>query len=157
MSLEGKRTTTYMRTHNANKGRNLQKGIESRSNTKSRDKSKLSCFYWKKEDHFKKDCKKRKIDFEKWHSNNNNQVGLAKDNNNNGNLLYVSDGVSGLTDSWVLDSNCSFHMNPNRHWFHGYKPLDSGFVLMENIISYKIEGINIIKIKIFDETVRILT
>lgn len=94
--------------------------------------------------YFKKDCKKRKEDFEKKHDNNNDQAGLVEDGNNNGDLLHISNGVCALTNSCVVDSG-SFHMSPNRHWLHEYKPLDGSYVLMESNISCKTEGINILR------------
>lgn len=56
-------------------------------------KSKLLCVYCRKEGHFKKDCKKRKEDFEKQDDNSNDQAGLAEDDNNDGDLLH-SNAVS---------------------------------------------------------------
>lgn len=43
----------------------MQMGSGSRAKSKSSGKCKLTCFYCKKESHFKKDCKKRKNEFEK--------------------------------------------------------------------------------------------
>lgn len=61
-----------------------------------------------------------------------------------GDLLHISNGVCALTNSWVVDSG-SFHMSPNRHWLHEYKPLDGSYVLMESNISCKTEGISILR------------
>lgn len=48
-------------------------------------------------------------------------------------------------------------MRCNRHSFYECKPLNDGFVLIENGVSCKTKGIDRIIIKMFDGTVQILT
>ena len=57
---------------------------------------------------------------------------------------------------WILDSDCSYHMCPNRDWFGTYEPCNGGNVLMGNDEPYKAIGMSTIKIKIPDEAVRTL-
>lgn len=49
------RSILYVEISDANKGRSLQKENESRSRSRLRGKSKLLCFYYRKQCHFKKD------------------------------------------------------------------------------------------------------
>ena len=140
----------------SSRGRSAQRGKGNRNRSKSRGKGVLKCFYCNKEGHFKRDCMKMKDDLAKKQGDNNDQAGVVEDGNDNGDLLNVSDGVSAFTDSWVLDSGCSFHMSPNKHWFYDYKELDGGTVLMGNDASCKTVGIGTIKIRMHDGIVRIL-
>ncbi|KAL6322036.1 hypothetical protein AAG906_003179 [Vitis piasezkii] len=70
---------------------------------------------------------------------------VAKENSNNTNVLSVTITNSG--DEWILDSECSYHMSPNRDWFSTNQPIDGGKVLMGNKIilnsngcTYKVRG-----------------
>ncbi|XP_057954054.1 uncharacterized protein LOC131148359 [Malania oleifera] len=38
-----------------------------------------------------------------------------------GDMLLYSSGSDGLTDSWILDSVCSYHKPPNKDWFTTYR------------------------------------
>ena len=35
-----------------------------------------------------------------------------------------------MTNSWIMDSACSYHMTPNKDWFDTYRLVNYGFVLM---------------------------
>lgn len=94
MSAKEKRVTTCMQTQQMEiEVGACKRGMKVCQRSKSHIKSKL-CFYCKKVDHFKKDCKKMNEDFEKWGDNNNDQARLAKDGNNTNDLLHVPDGAS---------------------------------------------------------------
>ena len=56
----------------------------------------------------------------------------------------------------MLDSGCIFHMCPNQDWFSTYEKVSKGVVLSGNNASYRIAGIGIIKIKMYDGVVRTL-
>ena len=73
-----------------------------------------------------------------------------------GDMLLVSSSSNHLTDSWILDSACSYHMTPNKDWFNTYRSVNSGFVMMGNDASCKVAGIGNIIIKMFDDVVRTL-
>ncbi|KAG8485483.1 hypothetical protein CXB51_021817 [Gossypium anomalum] len=69
-------------------------------------------------------------------------------------LLVASANNFKVSEGWILDSGCTFHMSPNRDWFTTYKIMFEGVVLMENNASCKIIGVGTIKGKMFDEVVR---
>ena len=71
-------------------------------------------------------------------------------------MLLVSSNLDHLTDYWILDSACSYHMTPNKDWFNTYRSVNSGSVLMGNDASCKVAGIGNIIIKMFDGVVRTL-
>lgn len=37
-----------------------------------------------------------------------------------------------ITDYWILDQTCSYHMTPNKDQLDTYKLVNSSFVLMNN-------------------------
>jgi len=53
-------------------------------------------------------------------------------------------------DTWLLDSECTYHMCPKREWFSTYKLYDRGSVLMENDAVCKTAGICNIRMRMFD-------
>ena len=48
------------------------------------------------------------------------------------------------------------YMTPNRDWFSTYEPMHKGVVLMSNNASCKVDGIETVRIKMFDGIVRTL-
>lgn len=62
-----------------------------------------------------------------------------------------------FTNSWILDFGCSFHMYSYKEWFGTYKECDTSIVWIDNDLSSKIIEICIMKVKMFDDAVRILT
>ncbi|KAG8497270.1 hypothetical protein CXB51_008544 [Gossypium anomalum] len=74
-----------------------------------------------------------------------------------GELLVASINDSKVSEEWILDSGCTFHMNPNRDWFTTYETVSEGVVLMGNNASCKIAGVGTIKVKMFDGVVRTLS
>ncbi|KAG8472856.1 hypothetical protein CXB51_034830 [Gossypium anomalum] len=75
----------------------------------------------------------------------------------NGELLVASVNNSKVSEEWILDSGCTFHMSPNRDWFTTYKTVSEGVVLLGNNASCKITGVGTIKVKMFDGVVRTLS
>ena len=71
--------------------------------------------------------------------------------------VYSITTKGGNSDSWILDSGCSFHMCPHKEWFHSYEPCDVGTLLMANDLSVKTIGIGTVKVEMFDGVVRKLT
>ena len=55
---------------------------------------------------------------------------------------------------WVLDSGCTFHMYPYKHYLTEYHDLDGGRVMMSNNAMCKIIGIGNIRLKLYDGTIR---
>ncbi|KAG8498673.1 hypothetical protein CXB51_004985 [Gossypium anomalum] len=74
-----------------------------------------------------------------------------------GELLVASVNDSKVSEEWILDSGCTFHMSPNRDWFTTYETVSEGVVLMGNNTSCKIAGVGTIKVKMFDGVVRTLS
>ncbi|KAG8481664.1 hypothetical protein CXB51_026499 [Gossypium anomalum] len=74
-----------------------------------------------------------------------------------GELLVASVNDSKVSEEWILDSGCTFHMSPNRDWFTTYETVSEGVVLMGNNASCKIAGVGTIKVKMFDGVVRTLS
>ncbi|KAG8489027.1 hypothetical protein CXB51_017119 [Gossypium anomalum] len=74
-----------------------------------------------------------------------------------GELLVASVNDSKVSEEWILDSGCTFHMSPNRDWFTTYETVSEGVILMGNNASCKIAGVGTIKVKMFDGVVRTLS
>ena len=85
-----------------------------------------------------------------------NVVAEKDSKSGNGDMLSVSSSSNHLTDSWILDSACSYYMTPKKDWFNTYRSVNYGSVLMGNDASCKVAGIGNIKIKMFDGVVRTL-
>ena len=71
--------------------------------------------------------------------------------------MMVTNEVTKPSEDWIIDTTCMFHMSPNKDWFLSYKILTFGDVLMGNKSPCKIDGIRIVKIKMFDGIAWILT
>ncbi|KAE8683204.1 hypothetical protein F3Y22_tig00111213pilonHSYRG00462 [Hibiscus syriacus] len=74
---------------------------------------------------------------------------------NEGDMLSIS--TTQLTDAWILDSGCSYHITPNREWFSTYRLVNSGFVYLGDDRCCNIVGIGDIIIKMYDGSVRTLS
>jgi len=53
-----------------------------------------------------------------------------------------------------MDLGVTWHMTPNRHWFHTYEPISEGLVFMGNYHALEIAGIVTIKLKMYDILIR---
>ena len=71
-------------------------------------------------------------------------------------MLLMSTNKKSLSDFWILDSKCSYHVCLCKEWFDIYKPYDANIVLMGNDAGYKAIGISIIKIKMYDGIIKTL-
>ncbi|KAG8503781.1 hypothetical protein CXB51_001898 [Gossypium anomalum] len=69
-----------------------------------------------------------------------------------GELLVASVNDSKVSEEWILDSGCTFHMSPNRDWFTTYETVSEGVVLMGNNASCKIAELkrNLISLSTLD-------
>ncbi|KAI5653749.1 hypothetical protein M9H77_30936 [Catharanthus roseus] len=72
-------------------------------------------------------------------------------------VLCVSSSLSPVSEHWILDLGCTFHMTPNKHWFSDFKPLEHGKVFMGNNHVCEIKGIGNVFIKMHDGVTRKLT
>ncbi|MFQ6629128.1 hypothetical protein Gotur_007694 [Gossypium turneri] len=62
-----------------------------------------------------------------------------------------------LMSEWILNSEYSFHICPNREWFFTYSSVENGVVCMRNDSSSKVIGIGPVKIRIHNGTTRTLS
>ena len=60
-------------------------------------------------------------------------------------------------DKWVIDSGCSYHMTCRRDWFHMFQELTLEQVLLGNDCAVGVQGIGIINIKAYGDSVKTLT
>lgn len=91
-------------------------------------------------------------------SNSENQASVAEIEEERAcDVLSAHSERFSYSDIWILDSGCSYHMCPERSWFHTYEEFDGGAVLMGNDATVKTVGIGNIKVKMFDGKVRTLT
>jgi hypothetical protein len=146
-------------TNHENVGLFVERGREKKRNknsdrngSKSRHKN-LICNFCKNKGHIKSKCfklkEKQKI----------NQKGSNEEDNvaelESGDILFVSDGKDKFEKNWIMDTEASQHMTPNREWFATYKPYDGG-VLLRNDQLCKIIGVGVVRIKIYDVIIRTL-
>ena len=76
---------------------------------------------------------------------------LKENYNSEEDLALVSAVKSGnLSDDWVLDSGCSFHMSPRRDWFDTYESCNGGNVIVGNNAPCKVTGIGSIRLRTRD-------
>ncbi|KAG8497502.1 hypothetical protein CXB51_008962 [Gossypium anomalum] len=135
---------------------------------KSKGKSKSSnrgktCNFCKKKGHIKSECYKLQNKIKREAANqkgkqpeNCGEADVVKDYSD-GELLVASVNDSKVSEEWILDSGCTFHMSPNRDWFTTYETVSEGVVLMGNNASCKIAGVGTIKVNMFDRVVRTLS
>ena len=61
-----------------------------------------------------------------------------------------------ITDEWLCDSACSFHMCFRKEWFFNFTKLDGGVVYLTDNQPCKIAGIGSISLKNHDGSTRVL-
>ncbi|KAG6764915.1 hypothetical protein POTOM_032404 [Populus tomentosa] len=108
--------------------------------------------------HIKQECSEKKKRDAKNKEDSLKSMNVVEENSKseNGDMLSISSNLNNPTDSWILDSTCSYHMTPNKDLLHNYKLVDYGFVRMGNDDPCKVIGTENIKIKMFDGVVRTL-
>ncbi|KAG8489524.1 hypothetical protein CXB51_017540 [Gossypium anomalum] len=151
---------------NANDDRGRTQEWNPRGKSKDRSKSSNSrktCNFYKKKGHIKSECYKLQNKIKREATNqkgkqpeNSGEADVVEDYND-GELLAASVNNSKVSEEWILDSGCIFHMSPNRDWFTTYETMSEGVVLMGNNASCKIVGVGTIKVKMFDGVVRTLS
>ncbi|KAG8480237.1 hypothetical protein CXB51_024800 [Gossypium anomalum] len=137
-----------------------------RGKSKGRSKSSnggKTCNFCKKKGHIKSECYKLQNKIKREAANqkgkqpeNSGEADIVEDYSD-GELLVASVNDSKVSEEWILDSGCTFHMIPNRDWFTTYETMSEGVVLMGNNASCKIAGVGTIKVKMFDGVVRTLS
>ena len=71
-------------------------------------------------------------------------------------MLSVSSCQDHLMDSWIMDSECSYHMTHNKDWFDTYRLVNSGSIMMGNDASCRVVRMGNIRLKMFDGVIRML-
>ncbi|KAL8497416.1 hypothetical protein ACS0TY_020925 [Phlomoides rotata] len=61
-----------------------------------------------------------------------------------------------ISEEWILDTGCSFHMCPNRSWFSNFKQEELGSVLLGNDQVCPVKGIRNIRIKTHNGSCKVL-
>ncbi|KAG8485819.1 hypothetical protein CXB51_019218 [Gossypium anomalum] len=135
---------------------------KSKGRSKSSNRGK-TCNFCKKKGHIKSECYKIQNKIKKEVANqkgkqpkNFSEVDVVEDYSD-GELLVASVSDSEVSEEWILDSGCTFHMSTNWDWFTTYETVSEGVVLMGNNASCKIAGVGTIKVKMFDGVVRTLS
>jgi hypothetical protein len=81
--------------------------------------------------------------------------GCVASTSEDGEVLYseaatISTNRKEFTEVWLMDSGATWHMTPNRDWFHTYEPISGGTVFMGDNHTLEIVGIGTIKLKMYD-------
>ncbi|KAG8491363.1 hypothetical protein CXB51_014484 [Gossypium anomalum] len=147
-----------------NRGRTQEQNprgkYKGRSKSSNRGKT---CNFCKKKRHIKSECYKLQNKIKREAANQKGKqpenFGEADvvENYNDGELLVASVNDSKVSEEWILDSGCTFHMSPNRDWFTTYETVSECVVLMGNNASCKIAGVGTIKVKMFNGVFRTLS
>jgi len=93
------------------------------------------CNYCHKKGHIRFECwlrKKRQLDA--------NVTKLVEGDEEQCNVLSVTDRSVGNKDRWVIDSGCSQHISSNRKMFSSYTSVQGREVLMGNFATSKVIG-----------------
>ncbi|KAG8499283.1 hypothetical protein CXB51_005781 [Gossypium anomalum] len=146
------------------RGRTQEQNLCGKSNGRSKSSNRdKTCNFCKKKGHIKSDCYKLQNKIKREAANqkgkqpeNFGEADVVEDYSD-GELLVASVNDSKVSEEWMLDSSCTFHMSPNRDWFTTYEAVSEGVVLMGNNVSCKITGVGTIKVKMFDGVVRTLS
>ena len=103
---------------NIGHGRNKSRSESSRKKfrSKSRRRNDIQCYKYEKNENIKRECPEWKK------GNTKNKEGSSTSTNvvegdsesGDGDMLSISFRRDHLTDSWIMDSACSYHMVPNK-------------------------------------------
>ncbi|KAG8498352.1 hypothetical protein CXB51_007022 [Gossypium anomalum] len=151
---------------NADNNRGKTQEQNPRGKYKGRSKSSnrgKTCNFCKKKWHIKSECYKLQNKIKREATNqkgkqleNFGEADVVEDYSD-GELLVASVNDSKVSEEWILDSGCTFHMSPNRDWFTTYETVSECVVLMGNNASCKIASVGTIKVKMFDGVVKTLS
>lgn len=151
------------------RGRSIERGKTENSRPRSKSQHKnLICNYCKKKGHIKKNCFKLQNKLKSGGVNpkedDSGNANIATDQSDfalfaeeNSTALLVAKGLEERREEWTIDSACSFHITPHKHWFNLFNPVSEGVVFMGNENSCKIEGIGTVQIRTRDGLVRTLS
>ncbi|KAG8481083.1 hypothetical protein CXB51_025814 [Gossypium anomalum] len=116
-----------------NRGRTQEWNPRSKSKGRSKSSNRgKTCNFYKKKGHIKSECYKlqnkikREVANQKGKQLENFGEADAVEDYSDSELLVTSVKNSKVSEEWILDSGCTFHMSPNRDWFTTYKTVSEG-------------------------------
>lgn len=132
-------------------------GSHYQNRSKFVSKKNAKCHHCGKKGHYKRECwflKKNENDKGNKPESSKAQ-GCVASTSDDGEILYsevstITEGRKSFTDVWLMDSRATWHMTPQREWFH----LSGGSVFMGDDHALEIAGIGTIKLKMYDGIVR---
>ncbi|KAG8494159.1 hypothetical protein CXB51_011863 [Gossypium anomalum] len=146
------------------RGRTQEQNPRGKSKGRSKSSNRGKTYnFCKKKGHIKSECYKLQNKIKREAANqkekqpeNSDEADVVEDYSD-GELLVASVNDSKVSEEWILDLGCTFHMSPNRDWFTTYETVSECIVLMGNNASCKIASVGTIKVKMFDGVVRTLS
>lgn len=119
--------------------------------SKSRPKTKRTCWICGAEGHFKRECPKRN------HQGSlvKGEASIGKAQDNEPVMLTASSQVN--REGWVLDSGCSYHMTFRRDLMFDVEEINGGKILMGNDTYCEVTAIGKIKLMNYNRTEVVLT
>ncbi|KAF3642236.1 Polygalacturonase [Capsicum annuum] len=161
--ITGKGRTThgeglFVRGRSSKKESNSEKS-QSRSKSKFRN---VVCKYCHKKGHLISECYKLKNKEKEKENKNEHQnvdsteASVAADESE-GTIFLETNSSFKSNDEWILDSDFSYHMYPNRDLFTTFESVGGGVVLMGKNTLCKVFDKDTVRIRIHDGMVRTLT
>ena len=135
------------RGRSENRGNGKSKNSRSKSRSKGGgNKTKYKCFICHNPGHFKKDCLERK-----GNESGSSSIQIASEEEG-----YESVGALTVTSwepekGWVLDSGCFYHICLRKEYFETLELKEGGIVRLGNNKACRIQGMGIIRLKMFDD------
>lgn len=123
LSKKSKHREAAMGENLTARGRSEKRDEKGKNRSRSKSKTKLKCFLCHKEGHFKRNCPEQKS--KKRHNNEDNGDASIASNGYESTDVLVTANCQGESER-VMDSGCSFHMCPNKHWFFKYESFSGG-------------------------------
>jgi len=128
-------------------------GSQMQGRSKLRSKKTVKCYNCGRKGHFKRDCwfKKGIENIAKL----SKPQGCVASTLEDGEVLYsevatISKDRKEFSEVWLMDSGATWHITPNRDWFHTYEPISEGSLFIGNDHALEIAGICTIKLKMYD-------
>ncbi|KAE8665938.1 hypothetical protein F3Y22_tig00112523pilonHSYRG00165 [Hibiscus syriacus] len=150
VNLQQAEALTTTRERSTERGQSIS---HKHGRSKSRSKKNLKCYNCGKKGHLKKDC---------WSLNkNSNPQGNTANTSDDGDALCCEasttvEGRKRFADIWLIDSGATYHMTSRREWFHHYEHVSGGSVYSYNDHALDIVGVETIKLKMYDGTIKVV-
>lgn len=145
------------------KNKNKKKGDSSNSSSSDSksvdskfkiDKKKVKCHYCGKMGHFISECFKKKKDESNGKSQNGTTAILESQPFYSDELLMCASFDD--SNSWILDSGCTMHVTPHKHYFDYLHVCNEGEVSLGDHSALSIKGVGNVSFKMHDGKVRVL-